>query len=161
MTTPRLLLSGRIEYGHLIQFAGILILGIGLYFGMNTRIDEANRVANAALARANEINATTNARVDKIEATLDARAAKLEASMQLGFERLSKQVESIPLIADRMANADQRWREFGARVDAIGSKLGDTDRTAYDAYQTAKRLEAQVDRINGELSKPVPVRPSR
>lgn len=143
MGIPKVMLSGRVELGQLLQLAGVLVLCVGTYFAMSGRIDEAIRIGNEATKRA-----------DKLDATLTVQMEAVKAKMDIGFERMAKQIEAMPLMTDRLSQITEQVR-------GLTAKQGEIDRTAYDAREATKRLELRVDHLDQQVNAPVAVRQTR
>lgn len=143
---PRFMFSGRVELGHLLQLGGILVLCVSTYYAMSSRVDEAIRVGNEATRRADKLEVAFTTQIDGVKLKIDQN-----------FERVGKQIEAMPLVTDRLAQSEVRARDLVAQVQALLKQISETDRMAFDARETAKRLELRVERLEA----PVPLRQTR
>lgn len=101
-----------------------------------------------------------------------AKVAELRIDMVDGFKALREQVAGLPMQAATLKQVDERGRELIVNLNNVAQSLASTDRTAYEAGQSVKRLEQQInqrldraehrlDLVEDRINKPVPLRDTR
>lgn len=100
------------------------------------------------------------------------KVSELRIDMVDGFKALREQVAGLPMQAATLKQVDERGRELIVNLNNVAQSLASTDRTAYEAGQSVKRLEQQVnqrldraehrlDLIEDRINKTVPLRDTR
>lgn len=100
------------------------------------------------------------------------KVVELRSEMAEGFKALHEQVAGLPMQAATLKQVDERGRELIVSLNSVAQSLAATDRTAYEAGQSAKRLEVQfdqrvsrieqrLDRVEQQINHPAPLRETR
>lgn len=117
----------------------------------------SGRDAKDALAKSDALEV----KWEKYQQSIAVQIDGIKLAMLGGFDRVTKQIESLPVITDRMATTDRQVRELYDLQKVLTSAQSATDRTAYDAREATKRLEQRIDALDTAVRSPVPVRTTR
>lgn len=95
---------------------------------------------------------STKAEFDLYRRANQAEFAQFRTEIKEQFTDMKAAVGVLPSQAARLDQVEHRVPEVLMRIEALTSKLADTDRAAIEARETAKRLDQQVQRLDGQVN---------
>ena len=150
-----------ISLGQILTPAVIAITGLWFLFGSDRNAQEAlKQVAHLQIV-VDDQNKEYSKRMERLESSVAAQTESVKAAMNNGFELMRKQIESMPLVVERISATNAIVREQIDRINLLSLQQSATDRMAYDAAAATKQLQSRIDRLVAHINAPVSLRQNR